>query len=154
MKMVRPSKDEYFMGIVEAVSKRSTCLRHQIGAVLVNTNNYIIATGYNGAPKGLPHCLDIGCLRNEQNIPSGEQQQICRACHAEQNAILQAVSYGGILTGATLYTLFYPCIICSKMIINVGISRVVYRKEYPNELGKQMFRCAEIEIFQYKYKGD
>lgn len=143
--MTRPSKDEYFMSIAAAVSKRSTCVRHQIGAVIVS-DGIIVATGYNGPPRGFPHCSDIGCLRDEQGIKSGEQQQICRAIHAEQNALMQAASNGAALKGAALYCGFYPCIICTKMIINAGITRVVYNERYPNELGEEMFNTAGVFI--------
>lgn len=148
---MRPNKDEYFMGIADAVAKRATCIRHQIGAVIVSKGR-VVSTGYNGPPKGFPHCSDIGCLRNERNIPSGEQQQICRAVHAEQNAIIQAAAHGAELDGATIYVGFYPCIICTKMIINAGIARAVYRKRYPNELGDEMFKMAGVELVQLKPK--
>jgi dCMP deaminase len=127
--------------------KRATCIRHQIGAVIV-ANGRVVATGYNGPPKNFPHCSDLGCLRNERNIPSGEQQQVCRAVHAEQNAIIQAASHGATLDGATIYCGFYPCIICTKMIVNAGITRVVFRKRYPNELGDEIFKMAGVELVQ------
>lgn len=149
--MKRLSKDEYFMGIVDAVSKRSTCLRHRIGAVIVSKGR-VVATGYNGAPRGFPHCLNIGCLRDELGISSGEQQQVCRAVHAEQNAIIQAAGCGVDLEGATLYCGFYPCIICTKMIINAGITRVVYREPCPNWLGGEMFNTAGIALHKFEAK--
>ena len=133
------------MGIAEAVNKRVTCVRHKIGVVIV-VNGRVVGTGYNGPPKGFPHCSDIGCLRNELNIPSGEQQQKCRAVHGEQNALIQAAANRAELEGATLYSEFYPCIICTKMIINAGIKRVVYKNRYPNELGEEMFKTAGIEL--------
>jgi len=148
---MRITKDEYFMNIADAVAVRSTCVRRQIGAVIV-VKGRIVSTGYNGPPRGFPHCADIGCLRNEQNIPSGEQQQICRAVHAEQNAIIQAAGHGADLEGAVLYCGFYPCIICTKMIINAGISRVVYKERYPNELGDEMFKLANVNIHQLNEK--
>lgn len=147
-KLVRPNKDEYFMGVAHAVSRRSTCIRHQIGAVIVDSVGRIASTGYNGAPKNFPHCSDIGCLRNALNIPSGEQQQKCRAVHAEQNAIMQASSHGVVLDAATIYCGFYPCIICTKMIINAGILHVVYTERYPNELGEEMFKTAGVSLQQ------
>ncbi|WP_290902673.1 dCMP deaminase family protein, partial [Ferroglobus sp.] len=120
---MRPSLDEYFMEIAKVVAKRSTCLRQNVGAVIVKDKR-ILSTGYNGAPMGLPHCLDIGCLREELNVPSGERHELCRAVHAEQNAIIQAAVHGVSIKGATLYTTHQPCIMCAKMIINAGIVRV------------------------------
>ena len=127
--MSRPGWDEYFMEITHLVAKRSTCLRRQVGAVLVKDKN-ILATGYNGAPSGVAHCLDVGCL--------GERHELCRGLHAEQNAIIQAAKHGTNINGAILYCTTMPCIICSKMIINAGIRRVVYEGGYPDELAAGM----------------
>lgn len=143
--MPRPGKDEYFMGIAEAVSKRATCVRHNFGAVIVQ-NDWVVGTGYNGAPKGMQHCLDIGCLRDRLNIPSGTQQQKCRGVHAEQNALLQASSHGANMNGATIHVNGRPCVICSKMIINAGITRVVYSGTYPDPLGEEMLREAGVML--------
>ena len=142
---MRPPPDQHFMNLAHTHAERSTCKRHKIGAVIVQ-DGYVISIGYNGAPRKMAHCLDIGCLRDERGIASGEQQQECRAVHAEQNAIIQAASHGATLKGATLYCGFYPCIICTKMIINAGISRVVYETRYPNELGEQMFKEAGVRV--------
>ena len=118
------------MDITHLVAKRSTCLRRQVGAVLVKDKK-ILATGYNGAPSRLEHCLDIGCLRERQGIPSGERHELCRGLHAEQNAIVQAAYHGIGIKGSVLYTTFSPCLLCTKMIINAGIAEVVYNQDYP-----------------------
>jgi len=142
---VRPTLDEYFMEIAKVVAKRSTCLRQNVGAVIVKDKR-ILTTGYNGAPSGLPHCLEIGCLREQLKVPSGERQELCRAVHAEQNAIIQAALHGISIAGATLYTTHQPCIMCAKMIINAKIVRVVYGKRYPDERGLEFLRDAGIEV--------
>jgi dCMP deaminase len=151
---MRISNDEYFMGIAQAVAKRSTCRRRQIGAVIVSggPSPFILATGYNGAPRGMEHCLDKGCLRDEKNIPSGEQQQICRAVHAEQNSIIQAASHGANLDGAIMYCSVYPCIICAKMIINTGIRKVVYSELYTDRLAEGMFKKVRMGITKVEQK--
>ncbi len=133
------------MEIAKVVAKRSTCLRQNVGAVIVKDKR-ILSTGYNGAPMGLPHCLDIGCLREELNVPSGERHELCRAVHAEQNAIIQAAVHGVSIKGATLYTTHQPCIMCAKMIINAGIVRVVYGKRYADERGLEFLKEAGIKI--------
>ncbi len=144
-KKQRPDIDTYFMNIAKVVAKRSTCLRQNVGAVIVKDKR-ILSTGYNGAPTGLPHCLDIGCLREELNIASGERHELCRAVHAEQNAIIQAAVHGVSIAGATLYTTHQPCIMCAKMIINAKINKVVYGKKYPDERGLEFLKEANIEI--------
>lgn len=141
----RPSWDDYFMRIVAEVSKRSTCLRRQVGAILV-LDKRILATGYNGAPIGLQHCSEVGCLRERYNVPSGERHELCRGLHAEENAILQAARYGTRIEGATLYTTHVPCVLCTKMIINAGIRRVVAAKDYPDELAGRLLGEAGIEL--------
>jgi dCMP deaminase len=141
----RLSWDEYFMEITKLVSCRSTCLRRQVGAVLVR-DRQILATGYNGPPRGLPHCDEVGCLRELSGIPSGQRHELCRGLHAEQNAIIQAAVHGVSIKGATLYTTTHPCVICSKMIINAGICRVVYWDGYADELSKEMLCQAGIPV--------
>jgi dCMP deaminase len=143
----RPNWDEYFMGIAELVSKRSTCLRRGVGAVLVREKR-ILATGYNGAPSGMRHCLDMGCLREQLHVPSGERHELCRGLHAEQNAIIQAALHGVSVNGSTLYCTNNPCIICSKMIINAGIVHVFVRERYPDDLAEDMLKEANIEVSQ------
>ena len=144
--MNRPSWDEYFMQMAELTAQRSTCLRRQVGAIIVK-EKHIIATGYNGAPKGLPHCEELGgCLREKLEIPSGERHELCRALHAEQNAIIQAATLGQSIEGATIYITHQPCIICTKMIINAGISRIVIRRGYPDEMSREMLREAGLKV--------
>lgn len=142
---MRLSWDEYFMEITEVVAKRSTCLRRQVGAILVKDKR-ILTTGYNGAPTKLEHCVNLGCLRQELNIPSGERHELCRAIHAEQNAIIQAATHGIKIEEATLYCTTFPCVLCTKMLINAGITRIVYQGDYPDELAKALLNEADIEI--------
>jgi len=149
--MARPSWDEYFMEITRLVVSRSTCLRRQVGAVIVKDKK-ILATGYNGAPSGLPHCLEVGCLRDEMGIPSGERHELCRGLHAEQNAIIQAAYYGVSINGATLYCTNLPCIICTKMLINAGITRVVYGEGYADPLARQMWEGTQVVVEQFQPK--
>lgn len=141
----RPAWDDYFLDIVGLVAKRATCLRRHVGAALVRDRR-ILSTGYNGAPSGLKHCLTIGCLREQRNIPSGERHELCRGLHAEQNAIIQAALHGVSVRGATLYCTNQPCIICAKMIINAGIVRIVVQGDYHDDLAEDMLREAEIEV--------
>lgn len=145
----RPPWDEYFMQIARVVATRSTCLRRQVGAVLVKDKR-ILTTGYNGAPRGLPHCLEVGCLREQLGIPSGERQELCRGLHAEQNAIIQAAYYGVSIAGATLYCTHQPCITCAKMLINAGIEKIIYEEAYPDELAEKMLREAGVELIKIK----
>lgn len=138
----RPEWDEYWMGVVEAISKRSTCLRHNIGAAVVHDKT-IVSTGFNGASRGLPHCSEIGCLRDKLKIPSGTRHEICRGVHAEQNAIIRGDPLR--MVGATMYVNAKPCTICAKMIINSGIKRVVYIEYYPDNEGIELLKQAGIE---------
>ena len=143
---VRKSWDEYFMEIAEIVKTRSTCLRREVGAVIVKDNR-IITTGYNGAPSGLKHCTEIGgCERARLNIPSGQRHELCRALHAEQNAIIQAAKIGVSTEGATIYITLQPCVICAKMLVNAGIKRIVFKGEYPDELSKAILEEADVEL--------
>ncbi|MCL0101218.1 cytidine/deoxycytidylate deaminase family protein, partial [Peptococcaceae bacterium] len=114
---MRPSWDEYFMNITKVIASRSTCLRRKVGALLVK-DNHILASGYNGAPSGLKHCLEIGCLREQQSIPSGQRHELCRGLHAEQNVLIQAAVHGVAIEGATVYVTCQPCVLCAKMLIN------------------------------------
>ncbi len=144
--MTRPSFDEYFMQMALLTSRRSTCMRRQVGAVIVK-EKHIIATGYNGAPKGLAHCAELGgCLREELGIPSGERHELCRALHAEQNAIIQAAVLGQSIENAVIYVTHQPCSICAKMIINAGIKKIFINSGYPDELSCKLLKEAEIEI--------
>jgi len=146
---MRPSWDEYFMQIVDVVKTRSTCIRRQVGAILV-VDKRIISTGYNGPPTGLPHCEETGCLREQLGIPSGERPELCRGVHAEQNAIIQAALHGVSTKGATLYVSASPCVTCAKMLINAGVKRIVYEEEYPDELAFQLLKEAGIELVRFK----
>lgn len=144
-KLKRISWDEYFLKIAETVSERSTCLRRKVGAVLVSDKR-ILATGYNGAPKGLLHCAQIGCLRKTLKIKPSEKIEICRGIHAEQNVLVQAAFFGIPVAGATLYSTHFPCITCAKMIINAGIKRIVVRKPYPDKLAQNIVKESNIQV--------
>jgi dCMP deaminase len=143
----RPDWDTYFLDIVELVSRRATCLRRAVGAGLVRDKR-ILATGYNGAPSKLQHCLDIGCLREQLRVPSGERHELCRGLHAEQNAIIQAALHGVSTKDSTLYCTNHPCVICAKMIINAGITRIVIRDGYSDRLAADMLSEAGITVEQ------
>jgi len=151
--MPRPTWDQYFMDITRLVATRSTCLRRQVGAVLVKERN-ILATGYNGVPSGISHCDDAGCLRERLQVPSGERHELCRGLHAEQNAIIQAARHGVNIGGATLYCTTMPCIICTKMIINAGIRAVVYGEGYADELARDMIRESGITVIHFEAQTD
>jgi dCMP deaminase len=140
----RPSWSEYFMGITQMVAKRSTCLRRQVGAILVKDKR-ILATGYNGAPAGLKHCGEVGCIRLDSSVPSGMRHELCRGLHAEQNAIIQAAYHGISIKGSHLYCTNKPCVICSKMIINAGVQKFFYEEGYDDALADQMLAEAGIE---------
>jgi dCMP deaminase len=142
---MRPSWDDYFMDITQRVATRSTCLRRSVGAVIVRDKR-ILSTGYNGAPRGLAHCAEVGCLREKMGIPSGQRPELCRGLHAEQNAIIQAALYGTPIEGSTLYCTTQPCVICAKMLINAGIVRIVYANPYPDEFSRNLLAEAQMEI--------
>lgn len=141
----RPDWDEYFLQLARLVASRSTCLRRQVGAVLVK-NERIISTGYNGAPRGLKHCLEIGCLREKEGIPSGQRYELCRGVHAEQNAIINAALYGVATEGAIIYCTNQPCIICARMIINAGIIKVVHQGDFNDQLAVEFLKEAGIQL--------
>ncbi|NWF97065.1 MAG: cytidine deaminase [Candidatus Thorarchaeota archaeon] len=143
--MARKSKDVYFSEIADLVSSRSTCLRNQVGAVIVKESQ-ILSTGYNGAPKGLRHCDETGCLREELGVRPGERHELCRGLHAEQNAIIQAAYHGVSVRGAILYCTTRPCSICTKMLINAGIVEIVYIEEYEDPLASQLLIEAGVPI--------
>ncbi|RJP93955.1 MAG: cytidine deaminase [Desulfobacteraceae bacterium] len=145
----RPTWDAYFMDIALLVAKRSTCLRRAVGALIVKDKR-ILTTGYNGAPSGIRHCVEIGCLRETLNIASGQRHELCRGIHAEQNAIIQAAYHGVSIHNATLYCTNLPCSICTKMIINAGILRIYYLEGYADELSGAMLAEAEIEVIQLR----
>jgi len=139
----RPSIDEYFMEIASVVAKRSTCLRNHVGALFVK-NKRILSTGYNGAPSGLDHCDVVGCAR--ENVASGTHHELCRAVHAEQNAIIQAALHGISIEGATLYCTHQPCILCAKMMINARVMKVVYQQSYPDGTALDFLEQAGIDV--------
>jgi len=141
----RPSWDDYFLSIAAVVATRSTCLRRTVGALLV-LDKQILATGYNGAPSGLPHCSEAGCMRNKLGVPSGERHELCRGLHSEMNALLQAAKHGISINGATLYCTTSPCSLCAKMLINGGIKRIVAVGDYPDKLSREMLRQAGIGL--------
>ena len=143
----RPSWDDYFLEIAAVIAKRSTCLRRQVGAVIVR-DRQIISTGYNGAPSGIRHCSEVGCLRERLHVPSGERHELCRGLHAEQNAIVQAALHGVSTKGGTLYCTNHPCSICAKMLINAGIVRIVVNGDYRDPLSEEMLAEAKIEVLR------
>ena len=148
----RPSWDEYFMKMALLVAERSTCHRHHVGAVIVRDKR-ILTTGYNGAPSGTGDCLKLGCLRQEMNIPSGHRHEICRAIHAEQNAIIQAGLHGINIKGATIYCTHSPCILCAKMLVNAGITRFVMCTDYADTTFKPLFNEAGIHFEKIERPG-
>ncbi len=145
----RKSKDVYFAEIADLVSSRSTCLRNQVGAVIVKESQ-ILSTGYNGAPKNLPHCSEVGCLRDELGVKPGERHELCRGLHAEQNAIIQAAYHGTSVRDAVIYCTTRPCSICTKMIINAGIKEIIYIEEYADDLAAELLKESTLSIRQVK----
>jgi dCMP deaminase len=144
--MERPSWNEYFINIAKLTAERSTCMRRKVGAVIVK-DKQIVATGYNGAPKGVAHCDEIGgCIREKQGIPNGERHELCRAIHAEQNAIIHAATSGQSIEGATIYITNQPCAICAKMIINAGIRKIIVAEGYPDKFAVDILSEAGLQI--------
>ena len=149
----RPSWDEYFLELARVVAQRSTCIRRQVGAVLVKGER-IIATGYNGAPQGLPHCLEAGCLRDEKGIPSGHRYELCRGVHAEQNALINAARYGVSTLDSILYCTTQPCMLCARMLINAGVIKIVHQGEFDDELALEFLRQAGVETVKLPARGE
>lgn len=149
----RPSWNDYFMDITKLVAKRATCIRRSVGAVIVKDRR-ILATGYNGAPSGIRHCSEVGCLREKLNVPSGYRHELCRGVHAEQNSIIQAAYHGININGATLFCTHQPCFICAKMIINAGIIRVIYEESYEDCLAQDMFVEAKVDLIKWRYNAN
>ncbi len=143
--MKRPSWDEYFMDVANLVATRSTCLRRKVGAVIVK-DKCIISTGYNGASKGAAHCEEVGCIREKLKIPSGEQLDLCRAVHAEQNALLQAAKHGVACDGASIYITVTPCFQCAKMLVNAGIKEVIVNGIYPDDRTQELFKEVGVNL--------
>jgi dCMP deaminase len=146
---LRPDWDTYFLELTNVVKKRSTCLRRHVGALIVK-DNHILSTGYNGVPTKITHCSEVGCLREKLKVPSGERHELCRGLHAEQNAIIQAALHGVSIKDATIYTNTKPCSICTKMIINAGIKRIVYEVYYEDKLADDLLSETDIELCQIK----
>ena len=136
------------MDIAKLVARRSTCLRRQVGAVVVKDKN-ILATGYNGTPSGITHCSETGCLREQLKVPSGERHELCRGIHAEQNAIIQAALHGVSIKEAVLYCTNLPCSICAKMIINAGITQIVYLSGYADAMSEEMLAEAGVDVIKF-----
>jgi len=145
----RPDWNEYFMKMAQLVSTRTTCIRRGVGAVIVKEKR-VLATGYNGVPKGVEHCLSRGCLREKLGIPSGQRQEICRGLHAEQNAIIQASRFGISIKDSVLYCTHQPCVTCAKMAINAGITEIIIGGDYPDKLAVEMLKEAKIKLTKYK----
>ena len=143
--MTRPDIDEYFLKIASVVAERATCRRHHVGAVAVR-GKHILATGYNGAASGLKDCLELGCLRDDMNVPSGTRHEVCRGIHAEQNVIIQAALHGVSLEGATIYVTHTPCILCAKMLVIAKIKRFVTFGKYADDSFRDLFKEANIEF--------
>jgi dCMP deaminase len=143
----RPSWENYFMDIAMLVAKRSTCTRRSVGAIIVKDKR-ILSTGYNGAPTGIRHCVEVGCLREKLNVESGKMHELCRGIHAEQNAIIQAAYHGVSVKGGGLFCTNLPCVICAKMIINAGIKKIYYQSGYADALSKDMLQEAGIELMK------
>jgi dCMP deaminase len=143
--ILRKDWDTYFMEIANVVAGRSTCLRRKVGALIVKDKR-IISTGYNGAPTGLAHCKETGCIREKMNVPSGQRHELCRGLHAEQNAIIQAAVYGISIKGGVIYVTHQPCVVCAKMIVNAGIEKVICQNGYPDELAGEILKSARIPV--------
>jgi dCMP deaminase len=144
----RPSWESYFMDITKLVAKRSTCLRRAVGAVIVKDKR-VLTTGYNGAPSGIRHCLDVGCLREQMKVASGERHELCRGIHAEQNAIIQAAFHGVSIRGASLFCTNLPCSICAKMLINAGIVQIIYLDGYADPMSKELLTEAGVSMIRF-----
>jgi len=149
----RPSYDDYFIEMAYIVSKRSTCIRRKVGAILVK-DKHILSTGYNGAPKGHKHCSIMGCLREKTNVPSGERHEICRGLHAEQNVIIQAAVFGIQIKNSVLYCTNTPCVVCAKMLINAGVKEIIFSGDYPDDLAKQILEESNIKLRKLKNKNN
>lgn len=145
----RPSLDEYFMKMAHLAASRSTCLRRQVGAVITKDKR-ILSTGYNGAPKGLPHCEEVGCIRADKNIPTGERHELCRGVHAEQNAIIQAAVFGTSIRDGKIYSTNHPCVVCAKLLINANIKEIIYDDDYIDKLAKEVLSQSNVKVRRFK----
>ncbi|MDD3398780.1 MAG: cytidine/deoxycytidylate deaminase family protein [Candidatus Methanomethylophilaceae archaeon] len=147
--MERPDNDTYFMRMAELVSTRSTCIRRAVGAVIVKEKR-VLTTGYNGSPRGSKHCAEMGCVRDELSVPSGTRHELCRGVHAEQNAVVQAAYFGVSIKDSTIYSTTFPCSMCAKILINAGISELVYRDDYVDELSKRLFEETAVKVRHFR----
>jgi dCMP deaminase len=150
--MTRPSWERYFLSIARQVATRSTCLRRQVGCIIV-LERRIVSTGYNGAPSGLPHCEETGCVRETKGVASGERHELCRGLHAEQNAIIQAAMHGTAVRGGSLFCTHKPCILCTKMLINAGLRCVYFAEGYEDEMADEMAREAGLRLVHLSDEG-
>ncbi len=146
--MLRPDNDTYFMRMAELVASRSTCLRRNVGAVVVKEKR-VLTTGYNGAPKGLKHCAEVGCIRLENKIESGTRHELCRGVHAEQNAVIQAAYFGVSIKDSTIYTTNFPCALCAKILINAGIKEVVFKDDYVDQLSTKILEESKVVVRRF-----
>ena len=146
--MSRPDNDTYFMRMADLVATRSTCLRRQVGAVIMKEKR-VLTTGYNGAPKGLKHCAEVGCIRTQNNIESGTRHELCRGVHAEQNAVIQAAYFGASIKDASIYTTNFPCVMCAKILVNAGIIEVIYKDDYVDPLSKDIMNESKVIVRRY-----
>lgn len=151
--MERPSWESYFMAITKLVARRSTCLRRWVGAIIVKDKR-ILSTGYNGAPSGVTHCLETGCLREKMKVASGERHELCRGIHAEQNAIIQAAYHGVTIRDGVMFCTNLPCNICAKMIINAGLFKIYYLEGYADSLSREMLNEAGVSLIRIPDPGD
>ena len=147
--MSRPDNDTYFMRMADLVATRSTCLRRQVGAVIMKEKR-VLTTGYNGAPKGLKHCAEVGCIRTQNNIESGTRHELCRGVHAEQNAVIQAAYFGASIKDASIYTTNFPCVMCAKILVNAGIIEVIYKDDYEDPLSKDIMNESKVIVRRYE----
>ena len=147
--MQRPDNDTYFMRMADLVSTRSTCLRRQVGAVVVKEKR-VLSTGYNGAPRGLRHCAEVGCARQQANVESGTRHELCRGVHAEQNAVIQDAYFGVSIKDSTIYTTNFPCVMCTKILVNAGITEIVYKDEYVDPLSRDILKESGVRVRQYR----
>ena len=146
--MDRPDNDTYFMRMAELVATRSTCLRRNVGAVVVKEKR-VLTTGYNGAPKGLRHCAEVGCVRLQNHIESGTRHELCRGVHAEQNAVIQAAYFGVSIKASIIYTTNFPCVMCAKILVNAGIREIVYKDEYVDELSRKVLSESGVAVRRF-----
>ncbi len=150
--MERPDNDTYFMKMAELVATRSTCLRRNVGAVVVKEKR-VLTTGYNGAPKGLRHCAEVGCVRLQNHVESGTRHELCRGVHAEQNAVIQAAYFGVSIKDSTIYTTNFPCVMCAKILVNAGIREIVYKDDYVDELSRKVLSESGVAVRRFDPPG-